>query len=183
MLKIIGKTILLLTKVKRRILMYCYRPLFKSYGKNFIFDPYSLFSYETIEIGNDVFIGPRANFGGINGIKIGNNVMFGPDVSLLGGDHNTTQVGYFMSEVHWKLPENDALITIEDDVWVGAGVIITKGVTIGTGTIIAAGAVVTKDIPSYSIVAGVPAKVIKKRFDDIILEEHIRLLNEKVKHR
>jgi len=159
--------------------MYLYRPLFKRYGKNFIFDPYSIFSYDTIEVGDDVYIGPRANFGGIKGIQIGHKVMFGPDVSILGGDHNTTQIGEFMTDVHWKLPKNDQKVTIENDVWVGARVIILKGITIGTGSIVAAGALVSKDVLPYSIVGGVPAKVIKMRFQGKELDKHKELLRQK----
>ena len=60
---------------------------------------------------------------------------------------------------------------IGNDVWIGANAIILQGVTIGDGAIIAAGAVVTKDVPPYAIVGGVPAKVIKYRFsDDVILK-------------
>ena len=54
-------------------------------------------------------------------------------------------------------------IIIEDDVWVGYGAVITKGVTISKGAIIGANAVVTKDVPKYAIVGGVPAKIIKYR--------------------
>jgi len=60
---------------------------------------------------------------------------------------------------------------IGNDVWIGANAIILQGVTIGDGAVIAAGAVVTKDVPPYAIVGGVPAKVIKYRFsDDVILK-------------
>lgn len=59
-----------------------------------------------------------------------------------------------------------APIHIEDDVWIGAGVKVLKGVTIGKGSVIGAGAVVTKDIPPYSIAAGVPCRVIGKRGND-----------------
>lgn len=54
-------------------------------------------------------------------------------------------------------------IVIEDDVWIGYGAQIMSGITVGTGAIVAAGAVVTKDVPPYSVVAGVPARVIKSR--------------------
>ena len=62
----------------------------------------------------------------------------------------------------------DQPVVIEDDVWVGANVTILKGVTIGHGSVVAAGAVVTKSCPPYSIIGGVPAKVLKKRFDEEI---------------
>ena len=55
---------------------------------------------------------------------------------------------------------------IEDDVWVGYGTIVLTGLTVGRGSVVAAGSVVTRDIPPYSIAAGVPARVIGKRFDD-----------------
>ena len=76
-----------------------------------------------------------------------------------------------------KLPSNDKDIIIEDDVWIGTGAIILKGVTVGEGAIIAAGAVVTKDVPPYSIYGGNPASFIKFRFT----EEEVKLHKEKLK--
>ena len=73
-----------------------------------------------------------------------------------------------------KLPDNDEDVFIEDDVWVGANSTILKGVRIGRGAIIAAGAVVNKDVPPYTIVGGIPAKVISLRFknlDEVKLHE------------
>jgi acetyltransferase-like isoleucine patch superfamily enzyme len=52
-------------------------------------------------------------------------------------------------------------ITVEDDVWIGSGAILTDGVTVGKGAVIGAGSVVTRDVPSYTVVAGIPARVIK----------------------
>lgn len=83
--------------------------------------------------------------------------MLGPNVTMMGGDHNIYQLGRYMYDVHEKLLENDLPIVIEDNVWIGAGVIVLKGVTIGTGSVIAAGSVVTKDVAPFSIMAGVPA--------------------------
>ena len=93
--------------------------------------------------------------------------MMGPRVTIITGDHRIDIKGKCMAEVsdEEKLPENDKDVVIEDDVWVGANVTILKGVRISTGSVIAAGAVVVKDVPSYSIVGGTPAKIIKKRFE------------------
>lgn len=65
---------------------------------------------------------------------------------------------------------------IEDDVWCGANVTILKGVTIGRGSVIAAGSVVTKSCPSYSIIGGVPAKILKRRFTTEQIKEHEKIL-------
>ena len=138
--------------------------------------------------GKKVFIGKRCSFVGIENIRIGKNVsigqdacflstkakiiigdyvMFGPRVTIITGDHRIDIKDRYMAEVSEdeKLPENDQDVIIEKDVWIGANVTILKGVTIGQGSVIAAGAVVTKDIPCCSIVGGIPAKVIKKRFE------------------
>ena len=80
--------------------MYKYLPLFKKRGKNILFFPLnSSFSYKTIEIGDDVFIGPGARFSAIKEIKIGSKVMFGPSVTIMGGDHDFSQVGRYMFDV------------------------------------------------------------------------------------
>lgn len=156
------------------------RHMFKNVGRNFIFDPDDLFSYQTISIGNDVYIGPGAKFSASNSaIIIGNKIMFGPGVTIMGGNHNTSVIGSYMYDVKEKRPEDDLPVIIEDDVWVGVGVTILKGITIGEGSIIAAGAVVTKSVPSYSIVGGIPAKVIKARFSQSELASHLKLIGKK----
>jgi acetyltransferase-like isoleucine patch superfamily enzyme len=159
--------------------MYIMISLFKKYGKNVTFYPTkSSFSYRNITLGNDVYIGPGANFSSITVISIGNKVMFGPNVTILGGDHNISCMGKYMYDVKEKLPENDLPVYIEDDVWIGASAIILKGVRIGTGSVVAAGAIVTKDVEPYSIVVGVPAKKIKMRFSEEDILSHIKLLKQ-----
>ena len=72
-------------------------------------------------------------------------------------------------------------MTVEDDVWAGANITILKGVTIGRGSVIAAGAIVTKSCPPYSIIGGVPAKVLKYRFtaDEVLRHESLLYSPEK----
>jgi len=164
-------------KLRKRVLMYMLRPLFKKHGKRFYFDPDSSFTYETIEVGDDVFIGPGALIRGTKTqVVIGNKVMMGPNVSILAGRHNTSVIGRFMYDVTEKRSDDDLPVVIEDDVWICSGAIILRGVHIHRGAIVAAGAVVTKDVPPYSVVAGVPAKVIKCRWEIHEIVEHERRL-------
>ena len=85
--------------------------------------------------------------------------MIGPRVNLMAENHVFTDINVSIKSQGIKR----SFITIKDDVWIGTNVTIVAGVTVGKGSVIAAGAVVTKDIPEYSIAAGVPAKVIKSR--------------------
>jgi len=151
--------------------------LFKKHGRNFVFDPNGNYSFQTIEVGDNVYIGPGAVLNASkSGITIGNKVMFGPNVTIMGGDHNIYEIGKYMYDVKEKKSENDLKVVVEDDVWIGTGVIILKGVTIGKGSVVAAGALVTKDVLPYSIVGGIPARMIKMRYTSEQIEEHKRIL-------
>lgn len=107
-------------------------------------------------------------------LTIGRKVIFGPRPTIITGDHRIDVVGKYIIDSTEKLPENDSPVVIEDDVWIGANVTILKGVTIGHGSVVAAGAVVTKSCPPYSIIGGIPAKVLKMRFTPKEIEEHER---------
>ena len=114
--------------------------------------------------------------------RIGKKVIFGPRPTIITGDHRIDLIGKYMIDVtveeknvDGKNPY-DAPVVIEDDVWTGANVTILKGVTIGRGSVIAAGSVVTKSFPPYSIIGGVPARLIKMRFTPEQIAEHERLL-------
>lgn len=109
-------------------------------------------------------------------LTIGKRVTFGPRPTIITGDHRIDVIGKYIQENTEKKSENDLPVVIEDDVWTGANVTILKGVTIGRGTVIAAGAVVTKDTPPYSIVGGIPARVLKYRFTPEQIIEHEKLL-------
>ena len=92
-------------------------------------------------------------------IKLGDNVRVAPNVQMIGGNHRFADPD---TPIIRQGMDNKP-ITIEDDVWVAGRAIIMAGVTVGKGAVIGAGAVVTKDVPPYAIVAGVPARVIKSR--------------------
>lgn len=157
--------------------MLLQRSLFKKCGRNFYFGHGCEFSYDNIEIGNDVYIGPGSNIiAAISTIRIGNKVMFGPNVTILAGDHRTDIVGSYMKDVVEKLPENDLDVTIEEDVWIGANTVILKGVTIGKGSVVGASSVVLKDIPPYSIYVGNPGIKIRSRWDSITIARHEEML-------
>lgn len=179
-MRYLSSILLLMFKLSNYALQKILQSQFRKRGANLKFDPHGSYSFKTIELGDDVFIGRGAIFAASNSnIRIGSKVMFGPNVTIMAGDHNTSVIGKYMFDVKEKHDENDKPVIIEDDVWVGTGAIILKGVTVGTGSIIAAGALVIKDVPSYTIVAGVPAKVIKKRFEERDLNLHIEIISSK----
>lgn len=115
-------------------------------------------------------------------LRIGRKVIFGPKPTIITGDHRIDIIGKHIIDVtdEEKLANQDAPVVIEDGCWIGANVTILKGVTIGRGSVIAAGAVVTKSCEPYSIIGGVPAKLIRMRFTPEQIVEHERILNERL---
>ncbi|MGM9958608.1 MAG: CatB-related O-acetyltransferase [Erysipelotrichaceae bacterium] len=97
---------------------------------------------------------------------------------LLGSDHKTNTISTFPFN-YFFFSGTDAItkgdIVIEDDVWLGENAVVLSGVTIGQGAIVAAGAVVTKNVPPYAIVGGVPARVIKYRFDSEMIDKLLEI--------
>ena len=110
-----------------------------------------------IVIGDNSGIGVNCKVRGP--LQIGDNVMMGPEVVILTSTHNIDRVDIPMINQGSTIKP----VVIGNDVWIGTRVIIMPGVKIGNGVVIGAGAVVTKDVPDYAIVGGVPAKVIKYR--------------------
>lgn len=150
------------------------RRQFKSCGKKCVIDSGSrIAGKDHISIGEDVYIGPGAVlYSTVANLSIGNHVNLGPNVTIITGDHRTDVVGKYTSDIREgeKLLENDQDVVIEDDVWIGTGAIILKGVLIGTGSVIAAGAVVTKNVPPYTIY--ISGNKQKRRFTDEQIVEH-----------
>lgn len=102
--------------------------------------------------------------------------VVGPGLTIIAGNHNYSEPGVFICDQHNKKSHDDQDVVIDSDVWIGCNVTILKGVTIGRGSVVAAGAVVTKSCPPYSIIGGVPAKVIKQRFTKEQIAEHEKML-------
>lgn len=138
---------------------------------------YDFNSLENVEAGNYSY-GNLSLFDFKDGskLKIGNFCSFAKNTFFcLGGEHDYKTLSTYPFES--RISDNKITsfskgdIVIGDDVWIGVNVTILSGVKIGQGAIIAAGSVVTKDVEPYSIYGGVPARLIKKRFSDEIIEK------------
>jgi acetyltransferase-like isoleucine patch superfamily enzyme len=112
-----------------------------------------------IIIGSNCTVNSYAILYGHGGLKIGNDVRIAPQVMIMPMNHIFADPDVPIR----KQGIQTQGITVEDDVWLGAGAVVLDGVTIGKGSVIGAGAVVSKDIPPYSIAVGVPARVVKRR--------------------
>ncbi len=116
------------------------------------------------------------DYGGNANLYIGHFCSIGPDVVFLVDVENPIKcVSSWPFEKivpdSGRHSDTKGDIVIEDDVWIGYGAKILSGVTIGQGAVVGAGAVVTKNVPPYAVVGGVPAKIIKYRFDEDLIKE------------
>lgn len=155
---------------------------FSSLGQRVIIEPGVLvFHPESIEIGDDVYIGhytilkayyrnrmvigsgtwigQQCFFHSAGNLIIGQNVGIGPGVKIITSFH--AEEGIEKPILHSRV--EFAPVVVEDDVDIGVGAVLLPGITIGKGAQIGAGAVVTKDVASYDVVAGVPARVLRSR--------------------
>lgn len=112
----------------------------------------------TIDLGHNTYVGPYSSFSGKD-ILVGENCLIGPYVGIFANQHVFEDITRPICEQG----NSYAGIVIGDNCWLGTGVKVLDGVTIGTGSVVGAGSVVTHDLPPYSVAVGVPAKVIRKR--------------------
>ncbi len=137
------------------------RGMFKSCGKKVNIEHGAFFaSGRELELGDNSGLGLDCRVTGP--VSIGRDVMMGPNVMIVTQNHETAD-----TSIPMRLQTAPKFkVTIGDDVWIGANVLILPGVTVGSGAILAAGAVVTKDVPPYAVVGGNPARVLKMRKEE-----------------
>lgn len=128
------------------------------------FEVHGIHNEKKLIFGQNVNLGYDVRITCLNRIEIGNNVLIGSRVLITDNSHGKYS-GKNQDSPH--IPPNKRELTtrpvkIEDNVWIGEGAVIQKGVTIGYGSIIAANSVITQNIPEFCIVGGVPGRVIKK---------------------
>lgn len=112
-----------------------------------------------IRIGSHCSVNPHCVIDGAGGVTIGNDVRIASHTVIVASQH-------LFDDPTRRIREQGVSckgIVIEDDVWIGAGSCILDGVKVGRGAVVGAGAVVTRDVPPYAVVAGVPARVMKRR--------------------
>jgi acetyltransferase-like isoleucine patch superfamily enzyme len=167
-----------LSAAHRRVVRAWLRSRFASFGAGASFDPVTstITGYELIHLGERVFIGPHAHISadGVE-IVIGADTVIGPGFYAIAGDHRFDEPGVSFRDSGRGA---NAPIHIGCNVWIGARVTVLKGVTIGDGAVIGAGSVLTRDVDSCVVVAGVPARMIRCRFEADERDVHERLLAE-----
>lgn len=124
--------------------------------------PNALHPNPEIVIGNDCTIGEQVHITCANSIKIGVGLLTGRRCTITDNSHGTSNRSILEINPMLRPIESKGPINIGDNVWLGDNVIILPGVTIGNGVIVGANSVVTKDIPSYCVAVGCPAKVVKR---------------------
>ena len=145
-----------INRLKSRTRGYYYSKIFRSCGKKRPFiNRYVVFSCpQNIDCGSNVTINPQCYFAAKGGITLGDDVTISAGARILSSSLKIEDGLIIKRHIHKPVKHGNR-------VWLGAGAMVCPGVTIGENTIVAAGAVVTKDMPANSVVAGVPAKVIK----------------------
>jgi acetyltransferase-like isoleucine patch superfamily enzyme len=142
-----------------------YKRQFGAIGTGSSFDPVTstITGVENFYVGRNVFIGPHAILSADRvHVVIGDDTIIGPALCVMAGDHQFRQPGIaFRASQRGR---NEPVV-IGRNVWIGARVLILKGVTVGDAAIIGAGAVVSRDVPPFAIALGVPARVVGWRFE------------------
>jgi acetyltransferase-like isoleucine patch superfamily enzyme len=171
----------LLAGGRRRLGRALSRRRFGHLGAGSTFDPTTsrITGHENFFLGDGVFIGSHAvmSADGVP-VSIGDDTVIGPLFCLMAGDHAFDVPGVLLRES--SRGRNEA-IRIGRNVWIGARVTVLKGVTIGDAAIVGAGAVVTRDVPPFAIVAGNPARFIRWRLEGEDQERHRAFVEDRLR--
>lgn len=180
--------------------LYCFLQRFRNLCYSIFCEPFILRSFgkcgkqTSVSRGfsctgiNNVIVGNRCYFGENciilstrAKVIIGDDVLFGPRVTIISGNHRFDIIGQKIDEVTdaEKRAQDDQDVVFEGDNWIGANATILKGVTLGKGSIVGANAVVTRSFPAFCIIAGNPARIIKKRFSEEQVLQHETLLKKR----
>lgn len=137
------------------------KKLFAEFGENCYIEPPLRANWgKNVHIGNDFYANFNLTLVDDTDIYIGNNVLIGPNVVIDTGTHP------IRPDIRAKQAQYNVAVTIEDNVWIGAGAIILPGVCIGKNTVIGAGSIVTKDIPANVVAIGSPCRVLREINED-----------------
>lgn len=177
MIATIGKVLYILESYKLRFINRYKLSMLGSHGSNCHIEGEVNISAHNIYMGDNVFVPAGSTFlSSVAKIVIGSNVMFGPNVMIATGNHRTDVIGEYMYDVKDKRDTDDEDVVIGDDVWIGMNAIILKGVHIGDGSVIGAGAIITKDVPPYSIVTNAGGTRMRARFSEEEIYKHKHIL-------
>lgn len=148
-------------EIMKRLRGWCYTGLLYRVGRNLrVAEGVTIGNPSLLSVGDNCYLGTGAQFYAWNAsITVGDNVLIAAGAQLITRKHGFADINVPMAQQGY----NNTPIVIEDDVWIGFQAIILPGVTIGRGSIVGAGAVVTKDVAPYSVVGGVPARLIRMR--------------------
>lgn len=150
---------------------------FKFYGKNILLSKGGVIKNpKQISFGSNVYISRNFHISA-NNLTFGSNIMIGPNLVIECHNHKFDVIGKTMFS--YSSDKNNGFVTIENDVWIGANVVILPNVIISEGVIIGAGSIVNKTLPPYCICVGTPCKPIKRRFNDTDLILHLKQTNSK----
>ena len=170
-----------LNYIKRNIRLYFAKKKWRRINSHNFTTINSLFDFELCRVGNYTYGNITIiSSNNISKVEIGNFCSIAAGVKfIINNEHYTNYISTYPFKVKINHENREAYskgdIIIDDDVWIGLDAKVMSGVHIGQGAVIAAGAVVTKDVPPYAIVGGVPAKVLKYRFTEEIIEELIKV--------